>query len=139
MKLIRFVVTSGVWWGRKLPIKKHEDIYCVMIMSCSLIVNWIAKLCTAVIIYQVIHLRFVQFIIQTFHFKINSQKMTFAQSCPILCNRMDCSPTGSSVHWIFHARVLEWGAISSTRAKGLNQVSCISCIGRWILHHCATN
>ena len=30
-----------------------------------------------------------------------------AQSCPILCDPMDCSPSGSSVHWIFQARVLE--------------------------------
>ena len=35
-----------------------------------------------------------------------------AQSCPTLRNRMDCSPPGSSVHGIFQARVLEWGAIA---------------------------
>ena len=34
-----------------------------------------------------------------------------AQSCPTLSNPMDCSPPGSSVHGIFQARVLEWGAI----------------------------
>ena len=34
-----------------------------------------------------------------------------AQSCPTLCNPMDCSPPGSSVHGIFQARVLEWDAI----------------------------
>ena len=33
------------------------------------------------------------------------------QSCPALCNPMDCSLPGSSVHGIFQARVLEWGAI----------------------------
>ena len=33
------------------------------------------------------------------------------QSCPTLCDPMDCSPPGSSVHGIFQARVLEWGAI----------------------------
>ena len=37
------------------------------------------------------------------------------QSCPTLCNPMDCSLPGSSVHEIFQARVLEWGAITSTR------------------------
>ena len=36
-----------------------------------------------------------------------------AQSCPTLCNPMDCSLPGSSVHGIFQARVLEWGAISN--------------------------
>ena len=34
-----------------------------------------------------------------------------AQSCPTLSDPMDCSPPGSSVHGIFQARILEWGAI----------------------------
>jgi len=34
------------------------------------------------------------------------------QSCPTLSNLMDCSLPGSSVHGIFQARVLEWGAIA---------------------------
>ena len=34
-----------------------------------------------------------------------------AQSCPTLSDPMDCSLPGSSVHGIFQARVLEWGAI----------------------------
>ena len=35
-----------------------------------------------------------------------------AQSCPTLSDPMDCTPPGSSVHGIFQARVLEWGAIA---------------------------
>ena len=35
-----------------------------------------------------------------------------AQSCPTLRDPMDCSLPGSSVHGIFQARVLEWGAIA---------------------------
>ena len=35
-----------------------------------------------------------------------------AQSCPTFSNPMDCSLPGSSVHGIFQARVLEWGAIA---------------------------
>ena len=38
------------------------------------------------------------------------------QLCPTLCDHMDCSPRGSSVHRILQARVLEWAAISSSRA-----------------------
>ena len=38
-----------------------------------------------------------------------------AQSCPILCNPMDYSPPGSSVHGIFQSRILEYIAISSSR------------------------
>ena len=55
---------------------------------------------------------------------------------------MGCSPPGSSVHGIFQARILEWVAISSSRGsswlKNQTRVSCISCIGRRILYHCAT-
>ena len=35
-----------------------------------------------------------------------------AQLCPTLSDSMDCSPPGSSVHGIFRARVMEWGAIA---------------------------
>ena len=42
-----------------------------------------------------------------------------AQSCPTLSDPMDCSPPGSSIHGIFQARVLEWGAIAfSARRYG---------------------
>ena len=34
------------------------------------------------------------------------------QSCPTLSDPTDCSPPGSSIHEIFQARVLEWGAIA---------------------------
>ena len=42
-----------------------------------------------------------------------------AQSCPTLCNPMDCSLLGSSIHGIFQARVLEWVAISFSNERGL--------------------
>ena len=38
-----------------------------------------------------------------------------AQSCPTLCNPMDCSPPGSSIHGILQTRILEWVAISFSR------------------------
>ena len=43
--------------------------------------------------------------------KVKSQSEV-TQSCPILSDPMDCSLPGSSVHGIFQARVLEWGAIA---------------------------
>ena len=43
--------------------------------------------------------------------KVRSES-EIAQSCLTLSNPMDCSPPGSSVHGIFQARVLEWGAIA---------------------------
>ena len=49
---------------------------------------------------------------------------------PTLCDRMDCSLPGFSVHGIFQARVLEWGAIAfsrgSSRPRDCTQVSCIA-------------
>ena len=45
------------------------------------------------------------------YMKVKSESEV-AQSCPTLSDPMDCSPPGSSVHGIFQARVLEWGAIA---------------------------
>ena len=42
-------------------------------------------------------------------------KSEVTQSCPTLCNPMDCNPPGSSIHGIFQARILEWVAISFSR------------------------
>ena len=65
-----------------------------------------------------------------------------AELCPTLCNPLDSSPSSSSVHGIFQARILEWVAISfsrgSSQPRDWNHVSCISCIRRWILYHWAT-
>ena len=43
-----------------------------------------------------------------------------AQSCLTLSNPMDCSPPGSSIHGIFQARVLEWGAIAFSAIQYTN-------------------
>ena len=55
-----------------------------------------------------------------------------AQSCPTLCNPMDCSLPGSLIRGIFQARVLEWVAISlsrgSSQPRDRTQVSSI--VGR---------
>ena len=58
------------------------------------------------------------------------------QSCLTLCDPIDCSLPGSSVHGIFQAIVLEWVAISFSRGSAQPRdqtcISPISCIGRWI-------
>ena len=43
--------------------------------------------------------------------------MLVAQSCPTLCDPMDCSLPGSSVRGIFQARILQWGAIPFSRGS----------------------
>ena len=53
-----------------------------------------------------------------------------AKSRPILCDSMDCSPLGSSVHGIFQARILEWVAMPSSRGssppRDRTSISCIA-------------
>ena len=61
------------------------------------------------------------------------------QSRPTLCDSVDCSPPGSSVHEIFQAKILKWVSLSYSRGSSPHRDqthgSCISCIGRWILYH----
>ena len=49
------------------------------------------------------------FLLQCMKVKSESE---VAQLCPTLSDPMDCSPPGFSIHGIFQARVLEWGAIA---------------------------
>ena len=50
------------------------------------------------------------------------------QSSPTLCDSMDCSPPGSSVHGIFQARILELVAVPSSRDQTF--ISSVFCIDR---------
>ena len=50
-------------------------------------------------------------------FNSGERKKKVAQSCLTLCDPMDCSLPGSSVHGIFQARILEWVAISFSRGS----------------------
>ena len=63
-----------------------------------------------------------------------SVKVLVAQSCPTLCDPMDCSLLGFSVHGILQARILEWAAIPfskvSSRPKDESQPFPI--VGRFI-------
>ena len=56
------------------------------------------------------------FLLQCMKVKSESE---VAQSCPTLSDPMDCSPPGSSIHGIFQARALEWGAIAFSGHKTL--------------------
>ena len=68
-----------------------------------------------------------------------------AQSCPTLCDPMDCSLPGSSVQGIFQARVLEWGAIAFSREsfwpRDWTRVSCIvgRCFTIWATRESSLN
>ena len=61
------------------------------------------------------------------------------QSCLTLCDPLDCSPPGSSVHGILQARLLKWVAMpscrGSSRPRNQTHISYVSCIGRQVLYH----
>jgi len=66
-----------------------------------------------------------------------------AQSCLTLCNPLDCSPPGSSVHGIFQARILErvvifllWGIFLT---RNWTHMSCVSCIADVFFTHWAVS
>ena len=58
---------------------------------------------------------------------------------PTLCDPMDYSLPGSSVHGILQARILEWVAMPSSRGssppRGQTHVAYVSCIGKCVLYH----
>ena len=68
--------------------------------------------------------------------------MCAAQLCPTLCDCMEYSPSGSSVHGISQARILEYVAIPFSRGhsqpRNQTRVFCVSCIVQQILYHCTT-
>ena len=61
------------------------------------------------------------------------------QSCPTLCDLMECSLPGTPVHGILQARILKWMAMPSSRGSSQPRdrtcISYVSCIGRWVLYH----
>ena len=60
------------------------------------------------------------------------------QSCPTLCDPMDCSPPGSSEESMAFSRQEYWSGLPFPIPGGQNHVSFVSCIGRQSLYHCAT-
>ena len=56
------------------------------------------------------------FLLQCMKVKSESE---VAQSCPTLCNTLDCSPSGSSVHGVLQARILEWVVMPSSRGSSI--------------------
>ena len=65
---------------------------------------------------------------------IRDGRCTCSQSCPTLCDPMDCSPPGFSVNGISQARIPDWVAIFSSREpsqpRDQTRVSCVSYTGR---------
>ena len=71
------------------------------------------------------------------HLPLLQKLSEVTQSCPTLCDPVDCTLPGSSVHGILQARILEWVAISfsrgSSRPRDRTQISHIAgrCFNLW--------
>ena len=72
----------------------------------------------------------------------NKKESVVTQLCPTLCNPMDCSPPGSSVHGVLQARILEWIAMPSSKGSsrprdqtGISYISCIWQVDSLPLRH----
>ena len=78
-----------------------------------------------------------EFILNQCHLSKWKAEVLVAQLCPTVCDPMDCSPPGSTVHGILQARILERIAMPSSRGssgpRDWTWISWISCIGRWVL------
>ena len=78
-------------------------------------------------------------------FQETKKESEVAQYCPTLCDPMDCSLLGSSVHGIFQVRILEWVAISCSRRsswpRDWTRVSCIigRCFTNWATREVSRN
>ena len=72
------------------------------------------------------------FLLQCIKVKSESE---VAQSRLTLLDPMDCSLPGSSVHGIFQARILEWGAIAFSERTFLDSCNLLLCLLRASLYH----
>ena len=57
-----------------------------------------------------------------------------AQSCPTLCDPMDCGLPDSSVHGVFQARVLAWGATAFSKRKNIFRPIDSKKFGHWLIY-----
>ena len=70
------------------------------------------------------------FLLQCMKVKSESE---VTQSCPTLSDPMDCSLPGSSVHGIFQARVLEWGAIAFSNIEWYHDTILLLLFSCWVV------
>ena len=86
-------------------------------------------------VITVLFQRMIQFIIHILFASTMWMHAKLLQLCLTLCNLMDWSLPGFSVHGILQARILEWVAISFSKGSSWpRDWTHISCTGRWILY-----
>ena len=103
MQLRNLILMSAPkWWGWVGGADQGPVLTCPYSCHCAFLLMWKTIPCTSITSQDSIDVWVCAMSLQ---------------SCLALCDTMDCSPPGSSVHGIFRARILEWGAIAFS---GLN-------------------
>jgi len=107
LRYLQYSVFCLEWWW-------HNIILSLSFYSLYLCDTWIENMnkcvCVCAILHQACGPISSRNVLWCMHAKL-------LQSCPTLCNPMDCNPSGSSVHGILQARTLGWVAISSSRGS----------------------
>ena len=115
------IFNSNIHVPLSLPQYKKQNSICIFTSSCAptspevtvtLDLVFILSL-LFFIVYPNVYICIYIYLYIRDHF-VHAQSL---QSCPTLCYPMDCSPPGSSVHGILHARILEWVAVPSCRGS----------------------
>ena len=126
-------VVDWCWLSYRL-----KDYYCSKCVSFSLWKN--GHCCTIFISAGDVHFWSASYIWLQFNVRgsedqrVTAERLSLFSCCCIwlFCNPMYCSPPGSPVPGIFQARILEWFAISSSRASSQSHdPTCVSCTGSW--------
>ena len=119
----------GVWWATALGVAKNQPWLKHLSMHHA---EQVHKLWFAKPFYGLWHLigevQPGDPLMLTLRFQFSS----VAQSCPTLCDSMECRPPGSSVHGISQTRILEWVGMPSSRGfswpRDQTCIFCVSCI-----------
>ena len=107
---------GGIKWNQDWYRKNAEAV-------CYFSLSWLCLSFVFLLIFKVILNFFIFWTINpyllfsSFDLSVHLLSCSVTQSCPTLCNPMDCSLPGSSVHGIFQARMLEWIAIPFSRGS----------------------
>ena len=98
--------SSASWWYFKLCSFNTGVFYMLNLQYFPLPQG--NKLCNVLLRHQSWSFILQRWVQEIFQFTPNLMHARSLQSCLTLCNPMDCSPPGSSVHGILQARILEW-------------------------------
>ena len=144
---VRPVCSGTCHWPERMKLHNSRQDQMV---SPSLTDQWV--LLTEILVWILRHFSWVVRVYcrsaETQWFSVfSSASLMVLERCVCLCaeslqshvHPMDCSLADSSVHGILQARVLQWAAMPCSRGSswpgGRACVSCVSCTGRWVLHH----